>query len=254
MPALKIDGNKPAVEGGADERATRAADKLVELSKLAGGLAHEIRNPLSTLNINLQLLEEDLTRSASEKEAIGRSRQRIAALRREVRRLSDVLDDFLRFARMPKPQLAAEDINEIVREVVRFIGPEARHNRANILTSCGDIPPCLVDRDLLEQAILNIIINAEQAMPGGGDIMIRTSFSDGNARISIADTGMGIPVKVLPHVFEPYYSTKKDGTGLGLSTVKRIVEEHGGGIEVHTEPNKGSCFTIGLPCKAVERS
>jgi len=205
--------------------------KLVELSRLAGGLAHEIRNPLSTVNLNLQLLEEDLAASASDPEALRRSRRRLDRLRGEVRHLSDVLDDFLRFARMPRPRRRCQDVNALVEDVVSS---------------------CAVDADLLKQAVLNLLINAQQAMPDGGQIMVRT-WADGDAvKISIADTGHGMDPETLARIFEPYFSTKREGTGLGLPTVKRIVEEHGGHIEVHSERHRGTSFTLALPCPAPE--
>ena len=222
--------------------------KFVELSRLAGGLAHEIRNPLSTLNLNLQLLDEDLSRA--DDGSLRRSRERIDVLRREVQRLSDILDDFLRFARMPKPHRIPCDVNGIVKEVLRFLGPEARRNNVNLLANYGNLPLCMVDKDLLKQALLNLLLNAEQAMPDGGDIMVRTTSEDDEIRISIADTGHGIPPDVLPKIFDPYFSTKKEGTGLGLSMVKRIAEEHGGRIQVHPNASKGACFDIILPVVA----
>jgi len=228
--------------------------KLVELSRLAGGLAHEIRNPLSTVNLNLQLLEEDLAASACDPEALRRSRRRLDRLRGEVRRLSDVLDDFLRFARMPRPRRRRQDVNALVEEVVSFTRPEARQRNVALLTSFGPLPSCAVDADLLKQAVLNLLINAQQAMPDGGQIMVRT-WADGDAvKISIADTGHGMDSETLARIFEPYFSTKREGTGLGLPTVKRIVEEHGGHIEVHSERHRGTSFTLTLPCPAPERA
>ena len=218
----------------------------MELSLLAGGLAHEIRNPLSTLKINLQLLEEDLTKP-HDGDGLRRASDKLDALRREVQRMSDILDDFLRFARMPTVETAPRDVNAIVAEVVRFMGAAARRNGINILAGYGNLPLCMADKDLLKQALLNILINAEQAMPAGGDIMVRTSAEGDNIRISIADTGGGIRDDVMQRIFDPYFSTKSDGTGLGLSTAKRIVEQHGGRIEVHSQVSHGSCFDIILP-------
>lgn len=224
-----------------------ADTKLVELSRLAGGLAHEIRNPLSTLNLNLQLLDEDLNHPQPDGDSVRRCRERIGVLRHEVQRLSDILDDFLRFARMPKPHKIPCDVNGIVAEILRFIGPEARRNNVNILTSYGNLPLCMVDKDLLKQALLNVLLNAEQAMAEGGDVMVRTTVEGDEIRISIADTGHGIAPEVRARIFEPYYSTKKQGTGLGLSLVKRVAEEHGGRIQVHSGGRKGACFDIILP-------
>ena len=235
------DRPDPAVEKTSD------GDRLIELSKLAGGLAHEIRNPLSTININLLLLDEAIDEAVSDRVSQRRCKDRIATLRKEAKRLSDVLDDFMRYARMSQPNWEEADINEIVDEVVRFIAPEARTNGVTIRSSYGQLPRSCADRDLLKQALFNVIINAQQAMPDGGEIIVRTWTYDGCAHIHIADTGHGSPPDVMARIFDPYYSTKKGGSGLGLSLVKRIVEIMGGRIAVHSEINKGTGFTIILP-------
>jgi signal transduction histidine kinase len=222
-------------------------DRLIELSLLAGGLAHEIRNPLSTLRMNLQLLDEDLRRPQLNGDVVRRACERIGTLQREIQRLSDVLDDFLRFARMPTPEFQPHDMNEVVAGVLRFIAPEAQRQKINILTSYGDLPTCHVDKDLFTQALLNVLLNAQQAMPNGGDLMVRTTAEGDRVRINIADTGHGIPEEVLPRIFEPYFSTKREGTGLGLCTVKRILEEHGAHVQVHSQVKKGTSFDIVLP-------
>ena len=226
---------------------TEEDSKLVELSRLAGGLAHEIRNPLSTVNLNLQLLEEDLASSHCDQDAIRRCRRRLDRLRNEVNRLSDVLDDFLRFARMPAPVPEPHDVNDLVSDVISFAQPEARRRDVTILSGLGSLPPCPVDPDLLKQALLNLLINAQQAMPSGGKIMVRTWADDDGVKISVADTGHGMDAQLIQRIFDPYVSTKPQGTGLGLPTVKRIIKEHAGRIEVHSELNKGTSFTLALP-------
>lgn len=224
-------------------------EQLIELSKLAGGLAHEIRNPLSTININLLMLDEAISEAVADKDSQRRCHDRIEVLRKEVKRLSEVLDNFMRYARISDPRLEEGDINEIVDDVVRFITPEARSNNVMIRSSYGELPKTATDRDMLKQALFNVIINAQQAMPEGGEIIVRTWTHDGCIHINIADTGHGMPPEIISRIFDPYYSTKKGGTGLGLSLVKRVVEQMGGRVEVHSELKKGTSFTLILPIK-----
>lgn len=226
---------------------SRQSARLAYLGSLAGGLAHEIKNPLSTLNINLQLLEEDLEKNDVSPKRIS---TRLEGLRREVKRLQEVLDDFLRFARGYDLHPAQESVNEVVDEVLDFVGPETRQKHINIIRGAdANIKPVELDRNLIKQAFLNILINAEQAMPEGGDLMVRTVGEQDGARIEFTDTGTGISPENLGRIWDVYFSTKRGGTGLGLPTARRIIEEHHGSIEVHSEVGKGSCFTIRLPLR-----
>jgi len=228
------------------EQRAREAERLAYVGTLAGGLAHEIKNPLSTLNLNLQLIKEDWRNPSTPKEK--RLCSKLDVLQHETRRLEEILNDFLRFARGPKLELAEHDINKIVDDVVSFIAPEATVNNITIHTSYDDsIPPVKLDANLIKQALLNIIINAQEAMPDGGELMVRTKREDGMCRIDITDTGTGMPPDVMKKIFNAYYSTKKTGSGLGLPTTKRIIDEHGGRITVQSEVGKGSCFSILLP-------
>ena len=230
------------------ETRLREAERLAHLGRLAGGLAHEIKNPLSTLSINLQLLEEDL-RSDGEG-STQRYGGRLEVLRREVRRLEEVLEDFLRYARPHQLELELQNVNDVIREIIDFITPEA--TRAGIRMSAGladDLKPTMLDAGRLKQAFLNIIINAKQAMPDGGEIIIRSANVDGGVRIGFIDTGVGISRDDLDRIWDIYYSSKKTGTGLGLPTARRIVEEHGGSVTVHSDVGKGTCFTVFLPEK-----
>ena len=224
----------------------RKAERMAHVGQLAGGLAHEIKNPLSTLSINLQLLDEEWG-SVDTPEG-RRLRAKIEVLMAEVHRLEEILSDFLRFAR--GPELTPEDCdpNQVVSEVLDFIGPEAQLNHIQVRQSlASDVPRCRLDVDLIKQALLNIIINAQQAMPKGGELMVRTSAADGQVAIDITDTGPGIPEEQLEQVFHIYFSTKKGGTGLGLPTAKRIVEDHDGEMLLQSEVGKGTNFQIRLP-------
>jgi len=223
-----------------------ASERLAYVGTLAGGLAHEIKNPLSTVNINLQLMEEDWEGDDSPR---GRMLLRkINLLQREVKRLEEILNDFLKFARGQDLEVHKCDLNQLVDDVLDFVSPEITAHGINVLKSYDErLPPCDLDADLIKQALLNVIKNARESMPEGGDLMIRTTRKDGSVEVSITDTGQGIPPESMEKIFRAYYSTKKGGTGLGLPTAKRIVEDHQGVMTVQSEVGKGTSFTISLP-------
>jgi signal transduction histidine kinase len=228
------------------EKRAMHSERLAFIGTLAGGLAHEIKNPLSTLNINLQLLMEDVQSMTGENSK--KAYVKIRALQREVQRLEEILNDFLRFARGQKLELEDCDINEVLDEVIDFVAPEIKQKKILILKSYdAHLPPCRIDSNLIKQAILNVIINAEQAMENGGELMIRTSRDKKYIQIDITDTGTGIPKDIIDKIFQVYFSTKKTGTGLGLPTTKRIIEEHKGTVSVQSEEGKGTNFSIKLP-------
>ncbi|MEE9514810.1 MAG: ATP-binding protein [Candidatus Brocadiales bacterium] len=218
------------------------------LDTLALGLAHEIRNPLSVLSVNLQLLEEEVGDGTNNRGEVVK--KKVQDLQREVQRLEEVVSDFLRFAHEERPRFAEHDVNKVVDEVVDFIAPEARRNNI-VIDRCYEtsIPPVKLDANLIKQALLNMMINAQQAMSGGGKLSIRTTRKNDSLQIEVADTGSSIHSTDFGKIFEVYYSTKKNGTGLGLPTVERIVEEHGGTVSVNSEEGKGSSFIVQLPLR-----
>ena len=234
-----------------------AGELLIELAGLTGGLAHEIRNPLSTLKVNLQLLDEDWKKidepdrpQHSDPQVVARrSRARIATLLRETDRLERILEDFLRFVARPALRLASCDLNEVVRDLVEFFRPQAESSRIDLsVTYFGGPLVCRVDVNAMKQAILNLLINAQQAMAGGGALTLRLGKTpSGEARLDVSDSGPGIPPEHRAKIFDAYYSTKKGGTGLGLATTRRIVQEHGGRLEVESPPGGGATLSIVLP-------
>lgn len=224
-------------------------EQLAEMGKLAAGLAHELKNPLSTLKLNLQLMEEDLAGMPGTQ----RSLQRLTTLRKEADRLSQTLNDFLQFAGRIELRRQTRSLNELVQELIDFIHPQAQASGVRILTSlAAEDPHCALDENLMKQAILNLLLNAQQAMPRGGELMIRTHLAgDGRnpayAILDISDTGEGISAEHLPRIFDAYFTTKKGGTGLGLPTTRRIIEEHQGQIAVTSEKGRGTNFRVELP-------
>jgi two-component system, NtrC family, sensor histidine kinase HydH len=224
----------------------RLRAQYVEIAQLAGGLAHEIRNPLSTMRLNLDLLAEDFPRPETPRDK--RVRQKIDRLRREAERLQDILDNFLRFARVQDLREAPADLNAVVDELRDFCEPQAATKGIVIRAHYdGGLPKVLLDVDLFKQALLNLILNAEHAMPEGGELILTTRRDGPWGVLDVTDTGVGMPEEVRSRIFEPFFSTRPSGSGLGLPTTRKIVEAHGGSIQVESEPGKGSRFTVRLP-------
>lgn len=232
--------------------------QLVELSKLTGELAHEIKNPLSTIKVNLKLIAEELegansaeftNRGSDEyKQKLRRALRKIAVIEKETSRLEQILESFLRYIDKSEPQLARADINELVDDMIDFYAPQASGHSITIRQGLHSGPLiCQADPAMLKQAILNLFINAQQAMATGGELMLRTDRQNNDAVIQISDTGSGIAPERLPDIFEAYRSSRPDGSGLGLPTTKKIIEAHHGTITVNSEPGKGTLFTIKLP-------
>lgn len=230
---------------------TQRSDAYAELAQLAGQLIHEIKNHISTLSINLQLLAEDLSPADTPKE--HRALQRTLKLQLECQRLADLSNDFLRFAKLRELQLAETDLNQLVDDVVHFYGPSARQANIDIKTFVPpDLPRIRLDRELLKQGMLNLLLNAVQAMPHGGTLTIQASRLEGDDGVELhfIDTGMGMSPEVQQRIFEPFFTTRTGGCGLGLPTLKKIIEAHGGRIQVQSEPGRGTKFSIRLPLSA----
>jgi two-component system, NtrC family, sensor histidine kinase HydH len=232
--------------GARDDQPPAKQAHLVEVSRLVGGLAHEIKNPLSTMNLNLRLLQEDVEKHSDETHQ--RWARRLRNVQAESDRLKGILDDFLRFAGKLELHRSNTDLVELIHELTDFFQPQAEASRVVLRTHLPDQAViCKVDADLFKQALLNLILNAVDAMAEGGELLIRLSAGDDEAVIEVIDTGQGIAPEIQEKVFEIYYSTKKSGSGIGLPMTRRLIQEHGGSIELHSEPGKGTRFTIHVP-------
>ncbi|HKE01949.1 MAG TPA: ATP-binding protein, partial [Planctomycetota bacterium] len=200
--------------------------RLAYLGALAGGLAHEIKNPLSTIAINLALLREDWQGAKSQREV--RTLRKVELLEKEVRRLESVVNEFLSFARGEDYRFELVDLSEVIQEILDFT--EAENRKAGVRVH-ADLQPALpklsVDRDHLKQAILNLLSNARQAMPSGGELIVRSWREGESVALEITDTGVGMTAEVKERCWELFFSTRKGGTGYGLPLTKRILEEHG---------------------------
>ncbi|HEX4793194.1 MAG TPA: ATP-binding protein [Humisphaera sp.] len=224
----------------------RLMDQYTEIARLAGGLAHEIKNPLSTIRLNMDLLAEDL--GEAESPAARRSLKRVDVVRRECQRLQSLLDDFLNFAKVRRLHLLPTDLNHQIEDVLEFFSPEAKEAGVEIVRYLDpELPRVLLDREAFRQALLNLIINAKQAMPEGGQLVVRTAAERNVVVVYLIDTGFGMDDRTASRMFEPFYTTKPGGSGLGLPTTQKIVEAHGGRIGVQSEVNRGTQITIELP-------
>lgn len=227
--------------------------RLQELAQLTGELAHEIKNPLSTLKLNVRLVQEQLGEDPQATPQVRRARQKLTIIEEEADRLEKLLTGFLGYVRQPDCQWRTVDVSELVGEVVDFYHPQALQHRITLRHSLTSAPlPTRLDAAMFKQALLNLFINAQQAMPKGGELLVHTQREDTHARIQISDTGCGIAADKLPHLFTPYFSLRRKGTGLGLATVKKIVTLFSGTISVDSEPDQGTLFTIRLPLEQAE--
>jgi two-component system, sporulation sensor kinase E len=225
---------------------TIESERLNALTLLAAGVAHEIGNPLNSLHIHLQLME----RKAQELDhnAKAELQQSIDIARSEVHRLDSIVTQFLRAIRPSHPRLHPESANTIVEEAVRFFTPEIQDRDIVVEQELrADLPLLQLDREQMKQAFYNVIKNSLEAMRPRGTLRIRTDLDDTHVIISFTDTGGGISAENLSRVFEPYFTTKPSGTGLGLLIVRRIVREHGGELSIESSQDKGLTLTIRLP-------
>lgn len=225
----------------------RLRDQYTEIARLSGGLAHEVKNPLSTIRLNMELLAEDME-ELPESPQRNRALKRIETVRCETVRLEDLLNEFLNFTRAHHLDLAAADANRELREVIDFFRPQAERLGVEIVEYfAADLPTIRVDKRSFHRVVLNLLLNAAQAMPEGGQIVVRTRHHGGEVAIDLIDSGCGMESETIQKIFEPFYSTKIGGTGLGLPTVRKVIEGHGGHIAIQSEPGRGTQFTLAFP-------
>lgn len=228
------------------EAKTIESERLNALTLLAAGVAHEIGNPLNSLNIHLQLIERELGELPREKEES--LRELLDVSRREVARLDQIISQFLRAIRPSLPTFEKASVTALLKETLDFLQHEIRDRDVLVeVTEPEEKDSILLDPNQIKQVFFNIIRNAIQAMPNGGLLKIGVAATDRYIAVSFRDTGPGIAPEELGRIFEPYHSSKSEGSGLGLMIVQRIIRDHGGQIEVHSEPRKGTTFTIFLP-------
>ena len=222
-------------------------EQMVVVAQLAAGLAHEIKNPLAGIKVAMHVLSEEASLSEEDRAVLGKVIE-------EITRLDSLMKNFLNFAKPPKPTLSPLNVNELLHATLAFYtNSDANHpgksDGIRIEKDFRPVPPTMADLMQLQQVFLNIVLNAIDAMPKGGTLTIRTSFSEESSRIrvEIADTGKGIGEVSPEKIFEPFFTTKPKGTGLGLAISKQLVEQNGGSIAAANNPGGGATFEILLP-------
>jgi len=226
----------------------RRAERLAAVGRISAQITHEIRNPLNAIGLNAELLQEELESSAAPGDAV----QLVRAISREVDRLNGVAEEYLRFARAPRPQRAPQDVSEILVSLLDFLGPELAAARIRVERELAPTPGVRGDEGQLRAVFLNLLRNSREAMAGGGTVRVRVGAVEGAVEVQVSDTGRGIPPSDLTRIFEPFYSTKERGTGLGLAFVHQVVREHGGSVTCESEVGRGTTFTIRLPAEVEE--
>jgi signal transduction histidine kinase len=225
---------------------TIESERLNALRLLAAGVAHEIGNPLNSLHIHLQLMERSVQKLQDDEKA--ELEESIDVARSEVNRLDSIVTQFLKAIRPSRPQMRPENVNTIVEEAVRFFAPELQDREIVVEQELrSDLPLLQLDRDQMKQAFYNVIKNSVEAMHRHGTLRIRTDLADTHVIVRFVDTGGGMSAENLSHAFEPYFTTKPSGSGLGLLIVRRIVREHGGELSIESDHGKGLTLTIRLP-------
>lgn len=224
------------------------SSRLEFLGQLAGGLAHEIKNPLSTMRLHLELMEEELQEDDSKRGQ--RMYGKVNLLLKEIRRLDDILQEFLRVSRGHDLKLAAVELTRSLEELVELVRPEAeKHNVSLHLRILGKLGTVLIDESYFHGALLNLVQNAIQACipKGGGSVIVEAGRASSFVGITIVDTGVGIPDEQRDRVFRAWFTSRPGGTGMGLPIAKRIIDEHGGYISFDSVPGQGTRFMVALP-------
>jgi len=218
-------------------------ERLKALGTLAAGIAHEIRNPLATINFNAQMLHRELSLD-------GAQEQMLSDLLLEIKKIDRIVQQVLNFARPREPQFLSNQLNDVVRYCHDLARVHMRKGSIDVVLELAEgLPPLIMDFNQISQVIMNLVINAVEAMPDGGKLLLRTSLQDDppGLRLQVSDTGIGIIPEDEDRIFDPFFTRKSDGTGLGLSICRQILEQHGAHLEVTSAPGVGTTFHVIFP-------
>jgi signal transduction histidine kinase len=227
------------------------AERMATVGRLSLKVAHEVRNPISAIELNAELLH-DIARARAGEADMDEASGIIASIQEQVKTLDGLTEEYLTFARFPRPNFEEESVADLVEELADFVRPLAIRQGLTVRTQTDRSMPMMeIDRGLLRQAILNLVKNAMEALSRGGEIVLTAAARGDHVDVSVADTGAGIDAQTARKLFEPFFTTKTQGTGLGLSIARQISEEHGGELHWRNRPGGGAEFTIRLPVTRV---
>ena len=228
------------------EEVSQLRTRYHELAELSGSLAHEIKNPLSVIRMNMDLLAEDFDPSETQRER--RALSKIELVQKQCVRLENLLNDFLSFARLHELDLHSGSLNEQVERVLELFAPQALESGVEVIRYLDpELPGILLEPQTLQAALVNLVKNALEAMPDGGQLMVRTRLTRVGVALDLIDNGYGMDEKTAMRMFDAFYSTKNGGSGLGLPTARKIIEAHGGRIDVQSAADRGTKFTLEFP-------
>ena len=217
-----------------------------ELATLAGSLAHEIKNPLSVIRMNMDLLGEDLSEAETPRER--RALNKVSIVQDQCVRLERLLNDFLKFARLQNLALVPGNLNHEVEKVLELYAPQAVDTDVTVSRFMDpDLPSILLDAETIQAALVNLVKNALEAMPSGGQLVVRTYSIRNGVALDLIDSGCGMDQATALKMFDAFYSTKHGGSGLGLPTTRKVIEAHGGQILVESAVDRGTKFTLEFP-------
>lgn len=217
-------------------------ERLAAIGQMAAHVTHEVRNPLSSIGLNVEMLEEEMSPTQTE------ARSLLSAIQKEIDRLTGITEEYLRLARLPQPRLEPDDVADLARSVADFLGPEMKAAGVELEVEIDESAPSVaMDEAQIRQALLNLLRNAREAMPGGGRLRFTVGPGDDGVRVRVQDSGVGISDDEREHIFDLFYTTKDRGTGLGLPLTQQIVVAHGGRIRCDGEPGRGTTFELWFP-------
>jgi signal transduction histidine kinase len=226
------------------ERATRQTERLTALGQLSAGFAHEVNNPIGVMTTRIELMLMDAETNKLPPDVI----EDLKVLHRHAQRVAAITSSLLSFARQSPQERTLVNLNDVVAAVVLLVARQYERQGVRLHhETTSSVPPVLGQIDALQQVVLNLVTNAAQAMPAGGDITLTTGLHDGKVRLVVADTGSGIAAEHLPHIFEPFFTTKPTGTGLGLSVTYGILNDHNATVDVESTVGVGTRFVMTFP-------